>query len=75
MIAIVFQLTKVVSLLVNSVLENAESAIIVGNIVKKEKETVQLQGTNKKDRHPHQHCPEVCNYLMVNRGNAINAAF
>lgn len=46
MIAIVFQLTKVVSLLVNSVLENAESAIIVGNIVKKEKETVQLQGTS-----------------------------
>lgn len=30
---------------------------------------------DKKDRHPHQHCPEVCNYLMVNRGNAINAAF
>lgn len=46
MIAIVFLLTKVVSLLVNSVLENAESAIIVGNKVKKEKETVQLQGTS-----------------------------
>lgn len=30
---------------------------------------------DKNDRHPHQHCPEVCNYLIVNRGNAINAAF